>query len=503
MPCAVRTVAMSGELASISMGGEQEGGLLDAEELAAAAAESGFAFTPRQFELWRYRGLLPRPVRQLGERSRWVYPAETAAQLTRLLELRSSIRNLELIRILLWSEGYPLELEPVRAALAESLERVAAELGDERPGGEIPALASRLAAARSRNLLGRGVRMGKDERTRAYALLLAIVFGAEAEIAARAGDAELLARLIGAEATGGGAFVSSAVAPAAVTPQPLPPPTQLVTVLEQADDADLEQARRVLRAATAWWPLMLSLVGERRPDGAALAGLARDFWSVVPPDLVPVLLAGVLAALRQPQPSRARTGAPPPIQAGGRPARGEARQAIVGAGVKVVARLGFDGLTYREVARQAGTTHGAVGYHFKTREELIHEVALEARRIAVAGASIIPPGGRLDQFGRALARSAEEDLDAHLFSYELTLQTRRRPELAKEVRNLYESYFELTGEALEEVGIAGDEDLARLVFAAIDGLVIQQVVNDDPQETEEAVGELQRLLAAIRDGDGD
>ncbi|MBS1895140.1 MAG: TetR family transcriptional regulator [Actinobacteria bacterium] len=184
------------------------------------------------------------------------------------------------------------------------------------------------------------------------------------------------------------------------------------------------------------------------------------------------------------------------------PARGEVRRAILEAGVTVVARHGFDGLTYRAVARQAGTTHGAVGYHFETREKLIHEVALEARRLAVAGTSIVPEDTALDSFGGDLARSAEDDLDAHLFQYELSLQARRRPELAREMRSLYEGYYDLTREALEKVGVADpDDDLVRFVFAAIDGLVMQQIVSDDPEATEAALVELRRMLAALGAGD--
>jgi AcrR family transcriptional regulator len=213
-------------------------------------------------------------------------------------------------------------------------------------------------------------------------------------------------------------------------------------------------------------------------------------------DLLPLLVAGVLGALRsEPEAPERPTVAPPP--------RGEVRRAILEAGVAVVARHGFDGLTYRAVAQQAGTTHGAVGYHFNTREKLIHEVALEARRSAAAGASIVPAAADLDSFGADLARSADEDLDAHLFQYELSLQARRRPDLAREMQSLYEDYYDLTRQALEKVGIEDpDEDLVRFVFAAIDGLVIRQIVDDDPEATEAALAELRRMLGALGAGDG-
>jgi AcrR family transcriptional regulator len=240
---------------------------------------------------------------------------------------------------------------------------------------------------------------------------------------------------------------------------------------------------------------MVSLAGRDRPEGAAISGLARTTVEELPADLLPLLVAGVLGALRSdPEAPEQPVAAPP--------ARGEVRRAILEAGVEVVARHGFDGLTYRAVARQAGTTHGAVGYHFDTREKLIHEVALEARRLSVEGTTILPEDSELDSFGRDFGRSVEKDLDAHLFQYELSLQARRRPELAREMRSLYEGYYDLTREALEKVGIADpDDDLVRFVFAAIDGLVIRQIVDDDPEQTESALVELRRMLAALGAGD--
>jgi TetR/AcrR family transcriptional regulator, regulator of biofilm formation and stress response len=462
---------------------------LDTDSLLAAAREAGGEVTDRQLELWRYKGLMPRPVRAEGQ-GRWLYPPGADRRLARLVALRASIRSLELIRVVLWLDGFAVELGEVRKALADGVRRPA-EAAELREGEDtIEGLAAALAASRGRALLAGGG-MSREERTRAYALLLAAAFGDPAELAARGDDEPLLARLFGGEGSAAAALATGG-APAL----PLPRPAELPALVEAASDAELELARRVVRASTVWWPLMVSLAGRDRPDGAALSALARETAEGLPADLLPLLVAGVLGALRsEPAPADLPPASPPP--------RGEVRRAILEAGVTVVARHGFDGLTYRAVAQQAGTTHGAVGYHFKTREKLIHEVALEARRLAVAGSSIVPADGDLDSFGADLADSADADLDAHLFQYELSLQARRRPGLAREMRSLYEGYYDLTRQALEKVGIADpDEDLVRFVFAAIDGLVIRQIVDDDPAATDGAVAELRRMLSAMGAGDG-
>lgn len=460
---------------------------LDTEALLAAAREAGGEVTDRQLELWRYKGLMPRPVRAEGQ-GRWLYPPGADRRLARLVTLRASIRSLELIRVVLWLDGFAVEIAEVREALVDAVRRLAEAVGSGE--GSVEDLAGALAATRGRALLANGG-MGREERTRAYALLIASAFGDPEELAARRADEPLLARLFGE-----GHSAASVIATGENSALPLPRPDELPATVEGASDAELELARRVVRATVVWWPLMVSLAGRDRPEGAGLSALARETVEGLPADLLPLLVAGVLGALRsEPETPDPPLPAPPP--------RGELRRAIIEAGVTVVARHGFDGLTYRAVAQQAGTTHGAVGYHFNTREKLIHEVALEARRLAAAGASIVPAEADLESFARDLARSADEDLDAHLFQYELSLQARRRPELAREMRSLYEDYYDLTRQALERVGIADpDEDLVRFAFAAIDGLVIRQIVDDDPDATEAALAELRRMLGGLGAGDG-
>jgi AcrR family transcriptional regulator len=455
----------------------------------AAVRAAGGEVTDRQLELWRYKRLMPRPVRAEGQ-GRWLYPPGADRRLARLVALRSSIRSLELIRVVLWLDGFAVEIEEVREALATAVRRLAEAVAPEDSESPVDALAASLAATRGRAPLAGGG-MNREDRTRAYALLIAAAFGDPGELGARRGEEPLLARLLGESRS-----AASVIAAGDGAALPLPGPAELPAAVEGASDAELELARRVVRAMALWWPLMVSLAGRERPEGAGLSALARDTFEELPAELLPLLAAGVLGALRsEPEVPDPTPAAPPP--------RGEVRRAILEAGVTVVARHGFDGLTYRAVAQQAGTTHGAVGYHFKTREILIHEVALEARRLAVAGTSIVPADADLDSFAGDLARSADADLDAHLFQYELSLQARRRPELAREMRSLYEDYYDLTRQALEKVGIVDpDEDLVRFAFAAIDGLVIRQIVDDDPDATEAALVELRRMLAGLEAGDG-
>lgn len=181
----------------------------------------------------------------------------------------------------------------------------------------------------------------------------------------------------------------------------------------------------------------------------------------------------------------------------GRARRSDAagRTALLDATVRLVAWRGLDGMSYRTVAREAGTTPGLVSYHFGSREQLIVEAAVTAGERAIALALLTSERPSIDSFLSRLARSATEDIDDHMFQYEMAFNARRRPEVAAEMARLYELYFAETERALREIGFGEVRPpLARLIFAAIDGLVLQQVVFDDPDRTVGGVRALRELL---------
>jgi AcrR family transcriptional regulator len=177
----------------------------------------------------------------------------------------------------------------------------------------------------------------------------------------------------------------------------------------------------------------------------------------------------------------------------------DGREALLAATVRVVARHGFDGLTYRAVGKEAGTTHGLVSYHFGSREALIDEAAVWASTRAAESVDLTPAGGAPDDFVRGLADSIERDIDSHMFQYELTLQARRRPGLGDEMRAVYRRYCELTLQALRSMGVDATPALGRLVFATLDGIVLQQIMSEDPTQTQETIDELHRILTILID----
>ncbi|MGW0950122.1 TetR/AcrR family transcriptional regulator [Streptomyces sp. NPDC002623] len=182
---------------------------------------------------------------------------------------------------------------------------------------------------------------------------------------------------------------------------------------------------------------------------------------------------------------------------------GEGREALLNAAVRVVARGGLRKLTYRAVAAEAGVTHGLVVHHFGSRDALIEEALAHTIRTSLSTSALEPGTGKVADFSTGLSEMVTEDPDTQAFQYELLLESRRRPELLPQIRELYDEYFDATQRELGRMLPAGaDRALTRLVFAALDGLVLHQLVLGEPEVTDAALEELRSLLRLL-DADGD
>jgi AcrR family transcriptional regulator len=180
-----------------------------------------------------------------------------------------------------------------------------------------------------------------------------------------------------------------------------------------------------------------------------------------------------------------------------KPAHGQGRDALLEATMRVVGRHGLDGLTNRIVAEEAGVTHGLVRHYFGTRDEMVREAFHLAVRRATERNVIESESGSLDDFAAGLGAVVAAEPEEEAFQYEVLLAALRRPELLADVRETYADFFRVTARELEIAGFdEADDALARLVFAALDGLVIQQLLYGNPRQTETAVIRLRELLKA-------
>jgi len=172
------------------------------------------------------------------------------------------------------------------------------------------------------------------------------------------------------------------------------------------------------------------------------------------------------------------------------------REALIKATVRVVAARGMRGLTYRAVAQEAGVTHGLVAHHFGSREALITAAFREDARTREAQKELGPGTGRIEDIGAQLASIVHDQPYEQRYQYEMILEALRTPGLLEDVRKTYEAFIEATREELRLAGADDLDTLSSVVYAALDGLVLQQLITGDSDATRRAVARLQSLIKA-------
>ncbi|MET0822391.1 MAG: TetR family transcriptional regulator [Aeromicrobium sp.] len=179
-----------------------------------------------------------------------------------------------------------------------------------------------------------------------------------------------------------------------------------------------------------------------------------------------------------------------------RPEFGDGRTALLRAAIRVVGQGGLRQMTYRAVAAEAGVTHGLVAHHFGSRETLMLEALKFSAEESIAASSLLAHTGDLDEYLSGLAEMVASDPDAQVFQYELLLESRRNANLRPLADELLRMYREAARAGLRQLGF-DDPDFSDLVYAALDGLVFQQVTNGDQASTQRHLRTLRRVLARL------
>jgi hypothetical protein len=165
-------------------------GRLDSPALLEAASAAGHPVSARLLALFRSQGLIPHPQRAgyQGRAPVWLYPPGTDQQLVALLEHRIRTRDPDLLRVLLWLDGFIIPTGDVRRALtshllqmSEAMEQaISAEAGrlglDPADAAArnraVSALAGLMAAKRGTSPIPRHGRVPARERAEGVELLI-------------------------------------------------------------------------------------------------------------------------------------------------------------------------------------------------------------------------------------------------------------------------------------------------------------------------------------------
>jgi hypothetical protein len=294
----------------------------DTAALLQAAAQAGSAITSRMLETFRAEGLIPHPHRA-GYRGRapvWRYPAGTELQLVALLRWRRSSKDPDLLKVLLWLDGFVITPSAVRTALTHQLQVMAEAMEQEisRQAGRlgldpadraarsqaIDAVAQTIAAKRGTTPLPRRSRVAGQDRTRAVTLMIR-GFGLGETLPGTAEDAAVIERVLGLAPNGRRNTVADTgpwlTGPAedlldAAGIVGLP---HLLAAVHDASDADLVAARQTVAVLFRHLPLMIRMFGAMFDDDnyTGLAGLRQidqhpESLTYIVPLVIAMLRAG-------------------------------------------------------------------------------------------------------------------------------------------------------------------------------------------------------------------
>jgi AcrR family transcriptional regulator len=173
------------------------------------------------------------------------------------------------------------------------------------------------------------------------------------------------------------------------------------------------------------------------------------------------------------------------------PGDGSGREALIRATISVVAAKGLRGLTFRAVADAAGVNNSLIAHYFGSRDALIEEALDWTIQQSIIDSHLFAFAKSKKAYVANLLNMLQSEPEQEIFQYEMLLESRRRPDLAPKVLELYARFSRTLLDALRVAqGTAFNEDRAVYTFAALDGLVLQGVAGADPAVIERAVGQL-------------
>ncbi len=176
-------------------------------------------------------------------------------------------------------------------------------------------------------------------------------------------------------------------------------------------------------------------------------------------------------------------------------AYGSGRDALLAAVVTIVATKGLKGLTFRAVGAEAGVNHTLINHHFGSMQSLLVTTTewVVERSIAETGLMMVAESG--EEFADALLESVTREPELQLFQVEMILASRRYPELVPAVSRLFDSYVDSVERALLRHGDVPDVERSRVIFAALNGLVLQFLTVGNAETTRSSIVRVGELLA--------
>jgi AcrR family transcriptional regulator len=182
------------------------------------------------------------------------------------------------------------------------------------------------------------------------------------------------------------------------------------------------------------------------------------------------------------------------VLVGGDPRQGMSPPAlnILAAAQRVLVEKGFSGLTLRAIAQESGENSAMVQYYFGNKEGLVEamidSVFRDDQQDAAAAMSTVAREDRLPRFVDGL-RTISLSRSFRVF-FDILPYALRNEGFRRRMARAYDSYRQIKSEWLRgggEPATSGPEELdeeallgvAELMTAVVDGLAIQEAIDDD------------------------
>ncbi|MDQ0378944.1 TetR/AcrR family transcriptional regulator [Amycolatopsis thermophila] len=184
----------------------------------------------------------------------------------------------------------------------------------------------------------------------------------------------------------------------------------------------------------------------------------------------------------------------------------ERRTALVDAAIEVLAGEGARGLTFRAVDAKAGVPTGTASNYFANRDDLLYQAGERVyERLQPDDATIArqlsaePDRETYTQLMRELVSRISAFRSGYLALLELRLEATRRPRLREVLTERVRADVAANVAYHESSGLPGDAMAVRLLFLALNWLIVEQLtlpdVFSEAERDELVTAAVERLVA--------
>jgi DNA-binding transcriptional regulator YbjK len=183
------------------------------------------------------------------------------------------------------------------------------------------------------------------------------------------------------------------------------------------------------------------------------------------------------------------------------------REEILRATLRLIGGRGADALTHRAVAEEADVPLSATTYYFASKDELLEQALLlaareETERLERLVEELSSSSLSTEEWASAVAAQISADVDEdparHVTLFELALEATRTEVLRADVREWQAAHLRLGETVCRAIGSSEPELDARIVVAALTGLMLEQLASGAEDFGDEVMRPaLERLFAGL------